>query len=387
MRVNRWLTMLSVSLFTFPVHAMDWDANVTIEHRQFFNDALDTRQGNKQTAGVLQAEVYHDFNPQTRWVFAPYYRHDSLDANRSQGDIRELSLNWVGDWVEIYAGIGKVFWGVTESAHLVDIINQTDNLASVDGEQKLGQAMIKLAFARDWGNLDAYVLPYFREREFASPAGRLRAPFALESDAAYQHEDEEKHWDYALRYQHSIDDWELGASWFKGTSREPQLQLTPSFSLQPFYDQIEQFGIDLQWINDAWLWKLEAIKRNQQREDNYYAAIGGLEYTWYGLFGDADLGIVAEYLYDQRDSAPLDKDVMLGLRWVQNDIAGSEALFGVLQDSEGKGRSLRLESSRRFGSQWKVNLEAQLFQDYKDTDPLFLIQQDDFIQLGVTRYF
>ncbi len=67
-------------------------------------------------------------------------------------DIRELSWIHVGNGWESRVGIRKVFWGVTEGRHLVDIINQTDQVDQVDGEEKLGQPMINLSTVRDWGS-------------------------------------------------------------------------------------------------------------------------------------------------------------------------------------------------------------------------------------------
>ena len=47
--------------------------------------------------------------------------------------LRELSLLWIsGNW-ETRIGVSKVFWGVAESQHLVDTINQTDLAANPDG--------------------------------------------------------------------------------------------------------------------------------------------------------------------------------------------------------------------------------------------------------------
>ena len=42
-------------------------------------------------------------------------------------------------------GLRKVYWGVTESQHLVDVINQTEGVENLDGEDKLGQPMLNLA--------------------------------------------------------------------------------------------------------------------------------------------------------------------------------------------------------------------------------------------------
>ena len=52
-----------------------------------------------------------------------------------------------------------MFWGVTESQHLVDVVNQTDLVENPDGEEKLGQLMVNLTVARSWGTLNLFVAP------------------------------------------------------------------------------------------------------------------------------------------------------------------------------------------------------------------------------------
>ena len=74
--------------------------------------------------------------------------------------------SYKGTEIELLVGINKVFWGVTESVHLVDIVNQTDLVEDLDQEDKLGQPMVNLALQHDWGLLNIYLLPYFRERTF-----------------------------------------------------------------------------------------------------------------------------------------------------------------------------------------------------------------------------
>ncbi len=44
--------------------------------------------------------------------------------------------------------------------------------------------------------------------------------------------------------------------------------------LEPRYDLIHQGGLDLQYTQDAWLWKLEAIVREGQG-GVFAAAVGG----------------------------------------------------------------------------------------------------------------
>jgi len=53
-------------------------------------------------------------------------RVDQHDRNRTHGDIREGFFELFFDEWSLGFGIPKVFWGVTESRHLVDIINQND---------------------------------------------------------------------------------------------------------------------------------------------------------------------------------------------------------------------------------------------------------------------
>src|SRR5690606_38466853 len=130
-------------------------------------------------------EVLHDWNGGADYfTFIPFARLDQHDAERTHVDIRELSWIHVSDNWESRVGIRKVFWGVTEGRHLVDIINQTDFVDQIDEEEKLGQPMINLSTVRDWGTLDLYLLPGFRERTFAGQEGRPQIPIPITADRA-----------------------------------------------------------------------------------------------------------------------------------------------------------------------------------------------------------
>ena len=81
----------------------------------------------------------------------PFPRLDSADDRRSHFDAHELRCQRVFDWGELRTGVGRVFRGVTESCHLVDVINQTDLVENVDRKHKLGQPLANLTLARDRG--------------------------------------------------------------------------------------------------------------------------------------------------------------------------------------------------------------------------------------------
>ena len=328
-------------------------------------------------------------------TFTPYIRLDQHDNERTHGDIRELSWTHIGsDW-ELHTGIRRIFWGVTEFQHLVDIINQTDGVEDIDGEDKLGQPMINLSLVRDWGIVDLLVLPGFRERTFPGIHGRLRSGFVVDTDqAGYESSAEQGHVDLAMRWSHTLGDYDIGAYWFHGTSRDPLLQIGADSQgnpvLVPFYQQIDQFGLDLQATLGDWLWKFETIWRDGD-SDTYWAAQGGFEYTLVGINETSmDLGMLVEYGWDQRgkDATGLfQNDLFLGARLAVNDAASSEILAGIGYDLDYHSHSLLIEASRRLGDSWKISLDARFFSSDEPADITYALRQDDHLQLTLERYF
>lgn len=388
---------LILFLLSFSVFADEWSGNIALEYRQFGKDAISSTQFKQYASIAIKPEWFHEWdNGKQILSFIPFYRWDQHDEERTHSDIRELSWLKVFDESELRIGLRKVFWGVTESQHLVDIINQTDLVESSDGEEKLGQPMINYAFINDWGTLDLFILPYFRERTFPGINGRLRSiPQVDTSNPIYESSDKEKHIDLAIRWSHSIGDWDVGLSHFNGTSRRPSFVSALDGSghpvLRPVYNLIQQTGIDLQATKEAWLWKLEVINR-KKKSSRYTAATAGFEYTFYGVLdSSSDIGLVMEYLYDDRKalaSTSFEDDIMLGLRWTNNDENDTSLLAGVIADRDDSSRLYSVEASRRIGESWKLNLEARLFSGIKSNDPLLSsLRKDDFIQVELEYYY
>ena len=395
---KRQLATFAGSLFLFtPASAYEWSGYVSAEARYFFEDARDSRQHDSNFSLSAQPEFYHEWdNRYQSFTFVPFIRWDQHDDERSHADIRELTwLKATRDW-ELRLGIRKEFWGVTESQHLVDIINQTDLVENPDGEDKLGQPMINFAWIQDWGTLDFFILPFFRERTFPGEEGRLRPRLVIDTDRAmYASSDEDEHIDFAVRWSHSIGDWEIGLAHFSGTSRDPEFIPAMDGSgnpiLIPYYLTIDQTSLDLQLVTEEWLWKLEALTRQGQTGGRYFATVGGFEYTFVGIAeSDADLGLIAEYHFDDRKKSaptPFDNDLMIGARLTLNDVQNSEALLGMIIDMDGHGNVVSLEASRRLGDSWKLMLESRLFNDIDPQDPFDAYSNDDFLQLELAYYF
>jgi len=390
------------------------DAELDYEGAVYFNDSLNPEiDQNVNNSVSAEMEMYTEWADGTQSLtFKPFYRYDEMDDERTHGDIRELMWHQVADEYELKVGIGKVFWGVTESAHLVDIVNQTDSVESLDGEEKLGQPMVQLLIERDWGNLDLFVLPYHRGRTFAGPDARLSTGFEL-ADAVYESDDEEGNIDIAARFYSYVDDFEYAVSAFHGNSRELVLGVfspdgNPSniTALQPYYPTITQLGLEVQYLIEGWAWKVEAIHRDGMIKDqsvfvtpvasvigeseSYFATVAGFEYTQVGIFETRwDLGWVAEHLYDSRQEGAsfgaFEHDLLLGTRWVANDEADSELLAGILYDYEYQDYSLSLEGNTRIMNGVSLELEARIFAPASD-NPQFDFRDEDFVKLTLTYY-
>lgn len=415
------LSILASSLLLAPMaQAAEFEASgyVGFEWREYL------QEGQFDNAQVSQADRQYGLlvEPELVWsvadgrhtiVFKPFARIDNEDPERTHGDIRELSWLTYGDDWEVVAGISKVYWGVTESQHLVDVVNQTDFVEAPDGEDKLGQPMVKLTLLRDWGTLTGFVLPGFRERTFSGEEGRFRPALEIDTDRAqYEAGEEDAHVDYAVRWSHTLEDYDVGLSWFNGTSRDPMLfvDLQNPTKLTPYYAQINQFGADIQATLDSWLWKFEAIYRSynealmddfdqlkqlglvSQSVEDYSAATAGFEYTYYSPFEtNWDIGVLTEYQYDSREDGQVaigQNDVFLGSRIAFNDAESSEVLLGFIQDLDSRDtQNFIIEMSTRIGRSVKLNVDVFLPMSDDASNVSSQFERDDYIQVGFNYYY
>ncbi|MDH3236284.1 MAG: hypothetical protein OEQ29_22410, partial [Alphaproteobacteria bacterium] len=194
--------------------------NVGLEGRLFTQSPRFASQKRATVSLDGEVEFVYSFESGDRFTFKPFGRLDSADERRSHWDIREAAFLFRLPWdLELRAGVSKVFWGVAESNHLIDIINQTDSVEGPDGEDKLGQPMLMLTLAKDWGTIDLFVLPWFRERTFPGRSGRLRPLLYIDTrKTRYESELKERHPDFAVRFNKTIGKLDLDVAYFYGTS-------------------------------------------------------------------------------------------------------------------------------------------------------------------------
>ena len=328
--------------------------------------------------------------------FEGFARLDAHDGDRTHVDVRRLSLTWLTDRWTVMAGAGRVFWGVTEVNHLVDVVNQTDGVEDIDGEDKLGQPMLNVSVLGSLGALDVYWLPYSRERTFPGDRGRLRGLAPVSAEARYESGAGEWRQGGAARWSHVIGSVDFAVSFFSGNSREPAyvpaaMAGDAPMSLAPFYHVIDQTALELQWTGGATLWKLEALTRGGHG-DRFGALAAGVEHTLFQAFGGAsDLGLLAEVMADGRGPAApptlFDSDLFLGARWALNDVSDTSILGGVMWDWE-DGEMLGLfEAERRLRDGWSAGLEARLLANVDPESFVDGLRKDSFVTLRLSRFW
>jgi hypothetical protein len=395
---------LVISVFSNNVHSGEFSGYVGGQARVFFEDPLSPVQHNEYLSAVTEPEFNHDWADGTQSLDVKlFYRVDQYDENRTHGDIRELAWTGVTDNWELLAGISRVFWGVAETQHLVDIVNQTDLVENLDGEDKLGQPMLRASTEREWGTLDFFILPGFRERTFPGPEGRPRPNLVIDTDqdAIYDFSEGKDHIDLAARYSHYIDEWEFGLSFFSGTGRAPvdfsPVGVSPVGEpiVLPVYSLINQLGLDGQAFFGDWTWKLEAIntevRSGVKKGINSFQSVGGFEYTLVGLAdSNLDLGFVVEYHYSDKrvyENTIFDNDLATALRFVLNDAQSTEILAGVTTDADTQTFGSFIEASRRLGDSWTLEAQVRTFHGTKEERPLYSFRFDNFAQIDLNYHF
>ena len=201
--MKRSFALTVLSLLVVSAHALDSEVEGELEFevRNFFHDSENDLSKNLFLSFASQIEFgIYDQNDAHALIVKVFGRADSSDSRRSHGDFREAKYRYVNGDFELTVGIDKIFWGVTEFIHLVDIINQTDFVESVDREQKLGQAMVRTSYVSQMGTFTGFFMPYFNPRTFPGRNGRPAGDMWVNPHRElYESSDGKYHDDFALR--------------------------------------------------------------------------------------------------------------------------------------------------------------------------------------------
>lgn len=334
-----------------------------------------------------------------RFTLQPYGRYDII-TRRDLIDVAEAHYFHLGNDWSVLVGVHTLFWGVTESRHLVDIVNQIDVTGDVDEEDRLGQPMINLnLLGGDLGTLSLFSLFGFREQNFAERIDRLRGPLLVaERQATFNEEGLTRHIAFAARYFNTFDlgiaSADIAASYFNGMGRTPLLVpvlLGGGPALVPIYDRIDQVGLEILLASGDLQLKFEGIYSRQFRSD-ILATVAGFEYTYSDVFGKGvDVGILGEFLYDDRaGTVPVvrgDNDVFGGVRVTFNNDLNTQFLAGMTFDYRTDEIFGSVELSSRLADDLSMAVEARLFENIPGSLPQAVLNREDFVTIKFSKYF
>ncbi|TLX51329.1 hypothetical protein CWC31_06855 [Pseudoalteromonas ruthenica] len=299
--------------------------------------------------------------------------------------LQKTFYNW-----QLSAGMNTVFWGVAESRHLVDIVNQRIPARNFEGEEKLGELLVQVDYFTENGTLSLLSMPWFRSRDYSQPDERFSLPVAI-SQERFVGLSEHTRESLALRYATVLDDWDVGAYFFHGLDKTPAFEITEQGQGQAIYSALQQWGLDAQYTSERWLGKLEAVHRNHDYGGSSWAYTLGGEYYFYGVAGSSiDLSLLLE-LHRDTDAEARENQIyrnssFVGSRLAWNDTDATTLLLGALIDNGGDSIAIKGEFETRIHSQLSLDIEARMFVEQQPQQPLYLYRDDDFIEVRLTYY-
>ena len=364
-----------------------WRASVAVEERVFKDATIGAGASRYETALIFNGSFFHVWDGGYQALsIEPFLRLDIAPGGSGRADLREASWQYNRARWQVRIGMREVYWGVVESRQLVDVLNQRELVVAGPGYVKLGQAMVNVATNQEWGRLDLFLVPWFRERTYSGRARLLWSSLPIDTEHARRGPGARRRLlDWAVRWAHSLGDWDIGLSHFSGTNREPRFLLGQGLSgipvAVPCYEIVDQTSLDLQWTTRGWLWKLEA--RMSDFETGRYAAVaGGFEYA----FTDY-MGIFLEYVFDSRgelSTTSFADDFFVGARLLLHEGIIQATTFA---DRKTGNSVLSLVASRRIGNIASVGLEAQAFLGSGSREPAFAPRQHTHLTLSVSHFF
>ncbi|WP_345985799.1 hypothetical protein WCX49_01410 [Sulfurimonas sp. HSL-1656] len=393
-------------LMTLPLLAdIDIRGNVSLQGDAFLNHQPGKHENAATLMGSFEAEyTYEDFRAVTRInAQQDYYDLQAKEEQTGRSFLRVDEFYGTLDLGDnqLMAGRSLRFWGALEVRNIVDGFNPVDLRNGLFEEDKIGVWNAALTHYTDTGSLSLIVKFAEEEQKMAkAPYAFYFFPPEVRYDAALQTSESDTLPTYYLRL---------------GGSTETEYPLDYAVILQRGYDSQRYFlagdpvitPIDLitytytvplaehaYRVNKAMtydtlvvgdtLFKLEALFADvidDDRISDYYHVAAGMEHTVVQVYGEADLGLLAEYYrYETTEKGKytdldlfevFQNDLFLGLRISLNDVNSASLVGGVVADLEYDEQSYYAEYETRLFDSFKLNVDYRYIEPSKNTMTAF----------------
>ena len=369
---------------------IDFSGEISAEGQGFFRNSP---KGNVSGSVNIRPELQYLINQDFAFEIRPRFTFREREAD---ADLETAKIDASIGRVTATLGYDTLFWGVTEGAQILNIINQEDLAADFDGDVRRGQLMLRLGTSLGPGQLDLYALPIMPLRRFRTTRQRLDNGFMVDSDdPVFRDANNQYEPAFALRYGATFGALDLGIVAFQGLNRRPTL-LPAGEDFVPFYSTAGQIGGDLQFTYDNIILKGELLHSTAAptrlgtfKEDTSFV-VGG-EYAFFGIGGtDADLTLVTEYSRSSLGTEAFNgyqNDILLALRTAFNDTASTTLRVALLYDADHNSNLFEILFRRRFLESFLLEADMYIFDDVKSGDFLSGFKPDSHFHLRLTKYF
>ena len=273
-----------------------------------------------------------------------------------QVDFREAHVSGRTGEMDYLVGSTILFWGKVESYNPADIVNALDYSRGLLRSEKRGAPMVRLSWPAGPGQIALLAID-FVENIYPGNALRERPALPVNDNAAtFSGGAGRDDIATAARWSGYFGDIDLGVSWFRGPGHAPRLLPRANGTLTPDYSRITQLALDIQSLHGDTAIKAEVIHRRGQYDrlgsaSSYAAGVAGIEHNLYDLAASGrDLVLIAEYARDDRrgrSHSGFQNDLILGGRWLWNDVEDTEILTLLARDLDNGAQTLTITADRR----------------------------------------
>ncbi|QEW22487.1 hypothetical protein LA6_004712 [Marinibacterium anthonyi] len=342
----------------------------------------------------------------------------NTETGEGYADIPRGYFQYFGEGWDVLVGSNIEYWGVSESTHVVDSINQRYVIDQTVDYISLGQPMVNLNLGVGFNStLSLYGLLYFRDRAQPNAATRFRSPFLMSNADAVYEEGNGRNLDFAARFRTSFSalggGMDLAVSFFDGTNRAPStlpnVCVLPGGAFDrancadlvyadlegvkaiPYYAKLRRYGLESVYSRGDLQLTFEAAV-SQSLDETYYSTITGAQYSFGGIGPTGDTIVaVMEYLHDNRSIIqPLtiyDDDVFFGFAYSGNDVNGTAVRGGMYYDVNTDAKIYTASWSRRIGDALRLEVAGFSVNSGGTGDPIAFAQDDDFLQVSLAYFF
>ena len=310
-------------------------------------------------------------------------------------DFREANVTTRLGEADLLVGSTILFWGKVESYNPVDIVNSLDFSRGLIRSKKRGAPMVRVSWPVGPGQLDLLGID-FVENHYPGLTARERPGLRITDSAIYSGGATRSDFAKAVRWSGYFGDIDLGVSWFRGTGHAPRLLPQADGSLKPDYSRITQLGLDIQYLRGDTALKAEVVRRKGQYDrlgaiSNYNAGVFGIEHSLYGIAGtDRDLVLIGEYARDSRKGlshSGFQNDLVIGARWVWNDVEDTEILGLLTRDLDNAAQTLTISIDRRLNDSVTFEASARLPERYNRDPNSTALSRDAAVIASLTYNF